>query len=336
MHRHPIPSARRHERLNMSVAGVTALALAVLAGLLALILIAFGPLPNVAAEAWATRMMAAALMFFAAIAAFVLARHGRVRQAAWLLGGVLFLLIMAMPVALELGIHSAGLPLLAALILFSGFLIGPAAAAGASLTAICSVLGLYWAEKAGILAGPTAGTAPPPVVLAGSYVLLFVAIGWLTTRYAWLFRDTIARLETSRQDLGATLDAQRAGEAKLRESEEMHRLVLEHSPAGIFRYDRDLVITYCNPRLGDILRAPRDYLVGLDLRGLHDQRPVPTMRSVLGGHDARYEGEYLTSYGACRSGCCWCAPRCGPPTARSRAGSRSSKTSPSASAPRTR
>ncbi len=296
MHRHPARGERRHERLNTSVASVTSLALAVTTGILTAVFIAFGPLPGVAAEAWAARLMATALMCMVAVTAHVLARQGHVRQAAWLLGAVLFALVMVMPLMLGLGIHSAGLPLLAGLILFSGFLIAPVAAAGASLLAIVTVVALYWAEQAGVLAAPEPDRLPPPLVLTGSYVLLFALVGWLTMRYAALFRDTIARLELSRQDLGATLDAQRAGEAKLRESEEMHRLVLEHSPAGIFRYDRDLVITYCNPRLCDILRAPREFLFGLDLNRLDDQGPLPALRGVLEGRNARFEGQYRTTY----------------------------------------
>jgi PAS domain S-box-containing protein len=283
-------SKELREYLNAAVVRITSLAAAIVAGGMVLAFLILGPAPGVAPEARFERMAVGTLLSLISLISFVMAQRGMTRHAAGLLGIALFAAVMVTPISLEIGVHSAGLPVLAGLIMFAGFLISPAAALAAVLLSIVATLGLFWAETAGILAGPTPATAPPPAMLAGSYIILFMIVGWLTTRYARLFGNSIATLET-------TLEAQRVSEAKLRESEERHRLVLEHSPAGIFRYDRNLIVTYCNARLTEIMQAPREYIVGMDLHKINDQIAVPSLLAALNGQDVRFEGEYHTSYG---------------------------------------
>ena len=297
------PSSKElREHLNTSVVRITSLIIAAITGGMVLVFFVLGPAPGVAPEARSTRMAVGAILCLVALISFFMARRGMTRHAAGLLGTMFFVLLMVVPISLEIGVHSSGLPVLAALIMFVGFLISPTAALAIVALSIAAVLGLYWAEMAGILSGPTPATAPLPLVLAGSYVILFMVVGLLTVRYARLFGDTIVTLETA-------LEAQRTSEAKLRESEESHRLVLEHSPAGIFRYDRDLIVTYCNARLAEIMQAPREYILGHDLRKLKDQGPIPYLLSALDGQDTQFEGEYLTTYGGVAVwGSLLCAP----------------------------
>ena len=290
MPRHDGSSKALREHLNASVVRIFSLGVAVAAGGMVLALFVFGPAPGVLPEARLQRMAAGTVLFVIALISFAMVQRGLTQRAAGLLGSAIFLLVMATPISLGIGVHSPGLPVLASVIMFAGFLISPAAALATAALSIVATLGLCWAEIAGVLAGPTAATAPPPALLAGSYIVLFVVVGWLTMRYARLFGSTIATLQTS-------LEAQRASEEKLRESEEHHRLLLEHSPAGIFRYDRDLRITYCNARLAEIMQAPREYFLGLDMHLLKDQSPVPTLLGAVNGQNTRFEGEYLTSYG---------------------------------------
>ncbi|MDO8958533.1 MAG: PAS domain S-box protein [Rhodocyclaceae bacterium] len=82
---------------------------------------------------------------------------------------------------------------------------------------------------------------------------------------------------------------------QLRESKDRYRLLLQHSPVGIFHYDTDLVISYCNDRFARILRAPRDKLIGFDMHQLADQRVLPALRAALDGQGGFYEGEYRTT-----------------------------------------
>ncbi|OHD86130.1 MAG: hypothetical protein A3I60_00560 [Sulfuricurvum sp. RIFCSPLOWO2_02_FULL_43_45] len=82
-------------------------------------------------------------------------------------------------------------------------------------------------------------------------------------------------------------------EAKLRE--ERYRLILQHTPAGIFHFNRELVITYCNDRFAQLLKAPKESLIGLDMNTLKDQRILPALSEAIEGKDGSYEGEYLTT-----------------------------------------
>ena len=81
----------------------------------------------------------------------------------------------------------------------------------------------------------------------------------------------------------------------LRTSEDHYRLILQHSPTGILRYDNALIVTYCNDRLAQIIQVQRDRLVGMDLQSLDDQRLLPALRSALGGMESTYEGGYGTT-----------------------------------------
>jgi diguanylate cyclase (GGDEF)-like protein/PAS domain S-box-containing protein len=78
-------------------------------------------------------------------------------------------------------------------------------------------------------------------------------------------------------------------------SEERYRLILQHSPAGILHYNKDLIITYCNDRFGDLLKTPKENLIGLDMKTLKDQRILPPLRAAIEGHEGSYEGEYRST-----------------------------------------
>ena len=86
-------------------------------------------------------------------------------------------------------------------------------------------------------------------------------------------------------------------EEKVRASEERYRLLLNHSPVGIFHYDTNLVITYCNKRFADILRNSVDGSVGMDMKNLNDQSILPASRKALKGEMGLYEGQYCAASG---------------------------------------
>jgi PAS domain S-box-containing protein len=91
---------------------------------------------------------------------------------------------------------------------------------------------------------------------------------------------------------GRNYRLKRQGERALRKSEERYRLILQHSPTGILHYTDELVVTYANDRLAQILHSPREQLLGLDMKTLRDQRILPALREALQGSTGAYEGEY--------------------------------------------
>ncbi|BCK87300.1 hypothetical protein MIZ01_1072 [Sideroxyarcus emersonii] len=84
-------------------------------------------------------------------------------------------------------------------------------------------------------------------------------------------------------------------EEAARAEEERYRLLLNHSPVGILHYDPDLVITYCNQRFADILHAPLERLIGLDMKTLRDQVVLPALKQALQGELGYYEGPYTST-----------------------------------------
>lgn len=95
----------------------------------------------------------------------------------------------------------------------------------------------------------------------------------------------------------------------IKTSEEQYRLLLWHSPVGLFHYDANLVITYCNDRFADILNSSTDRIVGLDMKTLKDQSVLPTLRKALEGEIVLYEGHYLASFSNSDR---WIAMTCAP------------------------
>jgi diguanylate cyclase (GGDEF)-like protein/PAS domain S-box-containing protein len=98
-----------------------------------------------------------------------------------------------------------------------------------------------------------------------------------------------------------------AHEETVMASEERYRLLLNHSPVGIFHYDKNLIITYCNNRLGDILHNSVDGIVGLDLWTINDQSILPSLSKALAGEIGYYEGHYSASFSDAKG---WIALTC--------------------------
>ncbi|MDY0019315.1 MAG: PAS domain S-box protein [Anaerolineae bacterium] len=81
-------------------------------------------------------------------------------------------------------------------------------------------------------------------------------------------------------------------EKRLQESEAEYRLVFEHSPIGIFRFDNEGTITNCNDLFIRIIGSSREALIGLNLLKLPDKRVVSAAQTALAGQSAIYEGDY--------------------------------------------
>jgi len=108
-------------------------------------------------------------------------------------------------------------------------------------------------------------------------------------------RRLAERLEVARDTAESALDQQRQAQATLRASEERYRLILQYLPTGILHYDNDLILTYCNDRLAQIVEVRRDDLIDFDMKALKDQRILPALRAALEGKEGAYEGEYIST-----------------------------------------
>jgi len=70
-------------------------------------------------------------------------------------------------------------------------------------------------------------------------------------------------------------------------------MMFKQAPIGIFYYDNDLTIVDCNTKLEEIMHAPREKLIGLNLNELPDRRPIEVMKDALDRLEPTlYEGPY--------------------------------------------
>jgi diguanylate cyclase (GGDEF)-like protein/PAS domain S-box-containing protein len=154
----------------------------------------------------------------------------------------------------------------------------------------------------------------------GIMTLVFLAAVLASARYLHETLDRAVRLglekgrlvgnlETARDTAEAALAERQHAEATLRASEQRYRLILQYSPTGILHYDNNLIITYCNNRLAEILQTPRDRLIGLDMKSLKDQRVLPALQAAIADEDGFYEGEYISTLSGTQV---WVAMSCTP------------------------
>lgn len=140
----------------------------------------------------------------------------------------------------------------------------------------------------------------------GIVTIVFLAAVLVSARYLHETLDVSIRLgleqrrladglEQARDAAESALAQQRQMQSVLQASEERYRLILQYLPTGILHYDKDLVVTYCNERLAQIVAVPRDELLGVDMKTLNDQRFLAALRNSLEGKEGVYEGEYVST-----------------------------------------
>ena len=84
---------------------------------------------------------------------------------------------------------------------------------------------------------------------------------------------------------------------KLRESEEKYRLIFENSPLGLISFDEKGVIQACNNSFTEIIGAPADKLIGLNMLKLPNQKMVSAIQEALDGKSGFFEGVYQSISG---------------------------------------
>lgn len=83
---------------------------------------------------------------------------------------------------------------------------------------------------------------------------------------------------------------------KFSASNERFEILFKSAPVGFFFYDKDLIIREVNQKFVEFLEAPKEYLVGLDLKKIPDQRIVPSLQAAIDNVNGVYEGKHKTQY----------------------------------------
>jgi diguanylate cyclase (GGDEF)-like protein/hemerythrin-like metal-binding protein/PAS domain S-box-containing protein len=151
--------------------------------------------------------------------------------------------------------------------------------------------------------------APLAIRMFAAGSVLSVAMGTVITIYlGFMILSGRKSNQHIRDNIVLRLEAS-ARENAMRTSEEQYRLLLWYSPVGLFHYDANLVITYCNDRFAEILNSRADRIVGMDMKTLKDQSVLPTLRKALQGEIVLYEGHYLATFSDADR---WIAMTCAP------------------------
>ena len=154
----------------------------------------------------------------------------------------------------------------------------------------------------------------------GTVTIVFLIVVLASARYLHQTLDVAIRLGLEQGLLARNLkQARDVAETALAEreqakntllaSEERYHLILQHSPTGILHYNNDLIITYCNDRLAQILQTPLEQLTNLDMKSLKDQRILPALWAAIKGEKGMYEGEYISTLSGIQV---WIAMSCAP------------------------
>jgi len=121
---------------------------------------------------------------------------------------------------------------------------------------------------------------------------LFVAMSVAGFLYLCFMVISLRRINRSiTENIVLHLDAAEREEA-MRISEQRYRLLLKHSPIGIFHYDTDLIVTYCNEPFAAILQNTVNNVVGLDIKGFNDGSILAALHQALNGEKVSYEGNF--------------------------------------------
>lgn len=81
-------------------------------------------------------------------------------------------------------------------------------------------------------------------------------------------------------------------EKQIKVSEERLKLIIENSPVGIFFYDTSRKIHVCNNTFANIIGAPKEKIIGLDMSNLPDKNVVDCTIKTLKGEPAYFEDTY--------------------------------------------
>lgn len=81
---------------------------------------------------------------------------------------------------------------------------------------------------------------------------------------------------------------------KIKLSKDRFSTIFQQTPVGIFTYNTDLIILESNNTLSELLQAPAENVIGVDLKQLPDQSFRPCLDVSLAGEKGFYEGKYHT------------------------------------------
>lgn len=103
--------------------------------------------------------------------------------------------------------------------------------------------------------------------------------------------DDIYVLEMVSKQIETAITNARQAEV-LSNSENRYRTLFEQSPLGVYLYNKEFIITNCNDRMSQIIKSPKDKIIGLDMNNIKDLKFLEIMKRALSGETVQHEGYY--------------------------------------------
>lgn len=148
-------------------------------------------------------------------------------------------------------------------------------------------------QKTGFNLGKSYGPRTSDWLALIAVCMLLGLSGAQSMRFARLFEQTIRDLSRSSERLAGLLKVQEDTNRQFAESEARYRLLIEHTPAAIVRYDTRLIMGFHNPALLQLFGLGRDLTPELSFERIAHPAMLRVMRAALEGQAGQYEGAHV-------------------------------------------
>lgn len=125
--------------------------------------------------------------------------------------------------------------------------------------------------------------------------MLIGLLGIQSVRFATMFDRTIVDLTSSSERLARVVADQARTTQRLQDSEERYRLLLEHTPVALARYDRSYQVTYCNPLLPELFGLQVDNTHTINLEQLASPGMMRLLRGAIDGQTGQFESLHVNA-----------------------------------------
>ncbi len=95
------------------------------------------------------------------------------------------------------------------------------------------------------------------------------------------------------KQIGTILEKDIKHQGELAELQKRMKMILEQTPAGIFHYDTSLKVVDCNRAFSELINAPKEKIIGLDLYTMQDHKLMRVLERVVKKRQTmEYDGPY--------------------------------------------
>ncbi|WP_331775874.1 EAL domain-containing protein [Sulfurospirillum sp. 1612] len=137
---------------------------------------------------------------------------------------------------------------------------------------------------------------PLIVVLLEETEVMYHYIALLVTLYFIMLQYMAQKLNQNYVSAVNSMQLYQKKKNELTQSEQKFETIFQNVPIGSFLYDKNLIIQDTNQEFLNFLGAPREFIIGLDMKRLDNKKVIYALQSAIDGQPGAYEGAYKTKY----------------------------------------